>query len=348
MRLAASVPQSKDKLDTVYLAVANLFSHAKTSFSGNERKLAADILRKLSKDVEMSIRIALAERLADSEDAPHELILLLVDDRIEVARPVLARSPVLSDEDLVRVVERGTGEHHIAVAERPKIGETVTAALARSECEAALIALLRNSSAKISHLTFEHLVGRARGMESLQEPLAGRRDLPPVLASRMYVWVSSALKTALLARYPHITQSLAVAIDESAAAALGGAQSTSPDSAKKLIDKLLASGQLKSSFLVRVLQQGQMELFEQGFAALLKMDVETLRKTFYGDSPETVALACRAAGIDRSVFMTVFNLSRHHRHMGAKLSDSDQGDIQAVFNQVPKSEALHRLKSSAA
>lgn len=346
-RLAESIPQSRGKLDNIYLAVATLFEHQK-AITQSERELAADILKRLSKDVEMSIRISLAERLADNPDAPLELILLLADDRIEVARPVLARSPVLSDHDLVSVIERGATDHHIVVAERPAIGETVSAALARSDCEAVLIALLRNETAKISRATFEHLVGRARDLTNLHEPLAGRKDLPAALASRMYVWVSGALKTALLGRYPHITQSLAHAIDESTASLQVGKPATSADSAKKLIDKLLASGQLKSSFLVRVLHQGQMELFEQGFAALLKMEVETLRKALYGDSPETVALACRAAGIDRSVFMTVFNLSRHHRQLATKLSESDRGEVQAVFNQVAKTEALHRLKSTAA
>lgn len=346
-RLAGSVAQSRDKLDDVYLAVATLFEHQK-AVTENEREIAADILRHLSKDVEMSIRIALAERLADNPEAPHELILLLADDRIEVARPVLARSPVLCNEDLLRVIERGTIDHHIVVAERPAIGETVSAALARSECEAVVIALLRNETAKISHATFDLLVGRAQHLVNLHEPLAGRKDLPGALASRMYIWVSAALKTALVGRYPHIAHSLARAIDENTTSLQAGKQSTSPESAKKLIDKLLAAGQLRSSFLVRVLHQGQMELFEQGFAALLKMDVQTMRKALYGESPHTVALACRAVGIDRSVFMTVFNLSRHHRRIGAQLTESDQWEIQAIFNQVPKTEALDRLKSTAA
>jgi hypothetical protein len=73
-----------------------------------------------------------------------------------------------------------------------------------------------------------------------------------------------------------------------------------------------------------------------------------MRKALYGESPHTVALACRAVGIDRSVFMTVFNLSRHHRRIGAQLTESDQWEIQAIFNQVPKTEALDRLKSTAA
>ena len=91
-----------------------------------------------------------------------------------------------------------------------------------------------------------------------------------------------------------------------------------------------------------------MELFEYAFAALLSMELETMRKALYGENPMTVALACRAAGIDRSVFQTVFNLSRHHRRVTAQLSDSDQKQIGTIFSQVPKTEALDRLKTAAA
>jgi uncharacterized protein (DUF2336 family) len=164
----------------------------------------------------------------------------------------------------------------------------------------------------------------------------------------MYVWVSGALKSALIARYPHIAQSLARTIEETSSSLQSGKSPTSPDSAKKLIDKLSASGQLKASFLIRVLQQGQMELFEQGFAALLKMDVEAMRKTLYGGGALSVALACRAAGIDRSVFNTVFHLSRHHRKILSKLSDSEDGEIDAIFRQIPKTEALDRVRAQAA
>jgi len=78
------------------------------------------------------------------------------------------------------------------------------------------------------------------------------------------------------------------------------------------------------------------------------MKVETMRKALYGENPQTVALACRAAGIDRSVFQTVFNLSRHHRRVVAELSDTDKSQIGAIFSQVPKTEALDRLRTQAA
>ena len=349
MHLANSVFAPKTRFEEIYLAVASLFEHQRNSFVAHERQLATDILRRLSKDVEMSIRIGLAEKLASDPAAPHELIVLLADDKIEVARPILARSPVLSDEDLRCLITSGSKDHQIAIAERPNIGETVSAALARGACEIVLIALLRNQSARIAADTFAELGEQARRLPGLQAPLTERPDLPADLAHSMYEWVSGALKTALSSRYPQFAEPLARAIAEtSAELQSSGEVAVMGENAKKLVDKLHASGQLRASFLIRVLNQGQMELFECAFATLLNMDIETLRKALYGANPQTVALACRAAGIDRSVFHTVFRLSRLHRRVTANLSPTDHKQIGAVFNEFQKTEALDRLRAAEA
>lgn len=122
----------------------------------------------------------------------------------------------------------------------------------------------------------------------------------------------------------------------------------SETSARKLIDKLASSGQLRASYLIRVLREGQIELFDHGFATLLQLDVGPMRQALYGPSPRPVALACRAAGIDGSAFQTVFQLSRRHRDCGIALSQSDEQEIRAIFSQVPKGDALQRLRAEAA
>ena len=118
--------------------------------------------------------------------------------------------------------------------------------------------------------------------------------------------------------------------------------------ARRLIDKLSQSGQLKASFLMRVLREGQMALFDHGIATLLQLDVQPLRRALYGASPHPVALACRAAGIDRSAFPTVYELCRHNKQCGTELSESERREIQAIFHQVPKGDALQRLRAAAA
>src|SRR5262249_2294655 len=133
---------------------------------------------------------------------PHEIILMLVDDRIEVAAPLLARSPLLSDTDLVHVVAEGSRDHQVHVAKRPGIGASVSEALVQTDLDVVLDALLRNTTAKIGEETFGSLVQRARESESLAQLLAERADLPPVLAHRMCEWVSGELKRMLTTRFP--------------------------------------------------------------------------------------------------------------------------------------------------
>ena len=342
-----AVHDYRGRLDDIFLSVTKLFEHRNASFSPRERAMAADILRRLSKDVEMSIRISLAERLAEDPDAPHELIFLLADDRIEVARPILARSPVLDDQDLLHIVTTGSTDHQILVAGRPAIGEFVTAALARAESEVVILALLRNPTARIGGETFAHLVDRARGSNKLQEQLVARADLPAVLATRMYPWVSAALKTALTRRYPHVAVPLARALEETTTSLRNGRAGTSETAAAKLVAKLNAAGQIRPSFLIRVLHQGQMDLFEHGLAAQLGIEVWLVRQAIYSERAKLLALACRAIGIDRAVFMTVFNISRQYRNAKLTVSEQDQREIRTVFDTFSKAEALDRFRAEA-
>src|SRR5262249_33927881 len=155
-------------------------------------------------------------------------------------------------------------------------------------------ALLCNTTAKIGKETFAKLVERARTKENFSNLLAERSDLPPEFASLMCSWVSVELKAVLTRRFPQSASSIARAVEETALAVEPG--TTSPQtSAAKLAAKLYTAGQLRCSFLIRVLNQGQLELFDHGFAKLLGLDVEVMRRVLYNDRPTMMALACRAA-----------------------------------------------------
>jgi uncharacterized protein (DUF2336 family) len=101
-------------------------------------------------EAERDIRQRLAERLADAAWAPSALINILALDEIEIARPIIARSPVLQDHDLIRLLVQATLEHQIEVARRPRLAASVVEAiLARGE-PAVLTALASNDSAELS------------------------------------------------------------------------------------------------------------------------------------------------------------------------------------------------------
>src|ERR1043166_4809000 len=154
-------PQGGASREEIYLAVASLYRIQGAGLNERERELMREILRRLTKDVEMAIRIALAQRLADDIHAPHDLILLLVDATIDVARPLILSSPLFSEKDALELIARASASHLEAVAGRPNIGAAVTDALTESDCESVLLTLLRNATARISDRSYARLVEKS-------------------------------------------------------------------------------------------------------------------------------------------------------------------------------------------
>jgi uncharacterized protein (DUF2336 family) len=344
-RLAAlATATSHSNRSEIYVAIATLFRVQGNHLSERERTLMRDILKRLALDVEMAIRISLAERLADDPDAPLELILLLADDTVEVARPILLRSLKLSDHNLIELLASADVERQMVCAARPQIGESVSEKLAESNAEPVLVTLVRNATARIAAGTFETLVEKSRHIAALREPLAHRDDLPGPLANRLCDWVSDALKTYLVDS-GRLSQKIATQEVEAAAQTVSGPARNDPrGSGQKLVDKLAIAGQLKPGFLLRVLQQGQTELFDLAFAKLLEIDQTKFCEIFYRKGPRPAALACHAVGIDRCVFPTVFNHSRRSRSINPILSMEDRTEIETVFSSYSRTEALTTLK----
>jgi uncharacterized protein (DUF2336 family) len=343
IQLAAD-PHLSQRSD-IYQAVASLYRTQGTLLSDRERTLMREILRRLTADVEMAIRVATAEQIAIDPQAPLDLVLFLIDDQIEVARPLILRSHRLSDKDLLRFVAEADIARQALCAERPNIGEPVTEVLARSEAEPVLIALVRNVTARIPRAAFELLVDKSRVLRALQEPLVHRADLPPVLAGKMCEWVSDALKSHLVRVHRIDAASAASAVDRAVHSVWTTPPADVSDGSWRLIEKLAAAGQLKPGFLLRVLQQGQLDLFELAFARLLEIDYRRTKRVLYEGGPRPVAMACRAVGIDRCVFPTVYNLSRQARRIHPLLRPDDRVDAEAVFNSYSKAEALARLQA---
>lgn len=92
-------------------SVAGLFERPDLNLAAGERKIAFDILEKLILDIEIAIRRDIAATLAHQPDAPRDLILALANDEIGVALPVLVKSGVLDDTDLINVIRTHSIDH---------------------------------------------------------------------------------------------------------------------------------------------------------------------------------------------------------------------------------------------
>jgi uncharacterized protein (DUF2336 family) len=270
---------------------------------------------------EREIRTRLAGKLSAAEWAPPALINVLALDEIEIARPIIAASPVLQDTDLIRLLVEATIEHQIEVARRPNLGAEVVAAIFKASEPAVLTALASNHSAALAPADMKRLVEAARGIAALRTPLARHPKLNGELALQLYVWVGQAMRQSLSERFrlePKLIEgALAQAVQEAhyGAPAGQGVVVLARDGEReamehRLIEKLHAAGQLRPGYLVRALQEGRLSLFAIALATLGRFEANQVQRVIDSDRPELLGLACAAVGIDRSVFPSILEMIR--------------------------------------
>ena len=80
------------------------------------------------------VRQALAEAFASSEEAPPTIVHALAGDQSDVASPLLERSPLFLDTDLVDAVASGDAARQVAIAGRAHLPCAVAAAIAEVGC----------------------------------------------------------------------------------------------------------------------------------------------------------------------------------------------------------------------
>ena len=295
--------------------------------SGELSPVLGEIFLTLARRAEREVRKALSEKLAHAEWAPAALVNVLALDEIEIARPILECSPILQDEDLLRVLIEASLEHQIAVARRPRISGRVADAVIEQAEPAVLMALTTNHTAGISPEGVRRLVEHSRRIAALRGPLTRHPLLTETLAEQMYQWVGTALRQSIAARFNVDEQALGAAVQ---AAVEGIVRPTAPEERpadqgdrdemeRRLIDKLQSAGQLRAGLLIRAVREKRLSLFAHGLSTLGGFTVEQVRTALSAPTPEALYYACAAVGIDRAVFPTLLVELR-------KLNDSLPGD----------------------
>ena len=89
----------------------------------------AQLVLPLLNRVPVDSRRFVSAALSDSRYAPHELVLRLCEEPVDICAPLLIRSPLLGNGDLVRIIGR-MGPHHAAAMLRRQRLHPAIAALA--------------------------------------------------------------------------------------------------------------------------------------------------------------------------------------------------------------------------
>ena len=326
--------------------INDLFLGKHDVLSDAERTLMTDILRHLIHDVEMSVRRDLAERLAQNPMAPRDLIKSLANDDIEVAHPILSRSQVLHNMDLIEIVHHRTLEHQLAIAMREGVPEDVADALVGTGQRNVIATLLENPSAKISRTTMEYLVEQSRRIDRFQNPLVARPDLGPDLAKKMYWWVSAALRQHIVENFSVDPTDIDNTIESAVTDALRKADIYDPTKTKpfELADRLAEISAITPRLLIEALRQGEVNLFEALFVKLTGIRLTLARRVLFEPGGEGLGVACKAAGIERRDFATIFVLSRRAHPGKTPLESAELTKVLEFYDKLDPATAQSVLQ----
>jgi uncharacterized protein (DUF2336 family) len=314
LELARSTrPGDRDRL---LLGLVDLCNHE--GCGGQQAQaLVQDVFMALVGRVERDIRARLSDRLAGASWAPRDLVLLLARDEADIARPVIAQSLVLEDQDLIRLLVEEDVEHQIEVARRPGLRGAVVSAILDQGSSDVLAALAGNATAELSPMAMERLVTFSQRVAALRAPLARHPALSLDLGAMLYTWVGDTLRRSLTERFAVDADAFAAAVQSAISEARGapgdGASLEFDERAamdRRVVEKLKAGGQLRPGLLLRALKDGKVTLFTIALAELGQYTTDEVRQAMDAPSPDLLALACASVGVDRSAFPTLLRLLR--------------------------------------
>jgi uncharacterized protein (DUF2336 family) len=326
--------------------VSDLFFGTKKTLSDRERALMIEILRRLIHDVEMAVRKALAERLSVEPDAPSDLIVALANDEIDVAHPILVKSNVLQDPELIEIIHQRTMEHQLAVAVRQRLSPVVSDALVATGNADVIRTLLENHGAEINQATLGYLVEQSKRVDSYQNPLVMRPDLSAELAKRMYWWVSAALRKHIVAHFAIDPLELDQRVEEIVTDLIGqnaGGQPALARRSEELAKKVAERGTISPQLLVQTLRQGEVALFEALLAEMSKLRRALVRRIVFEPGGQGLAVIARAIGIAKPDFASIFLLSRSARPGDKVVDPGELSRVMSFFDRVQPTAAQRLL-----
>jgi uncharacterized protein (DUF2336 family) len=252
------------------LARAYLYS----DLNEDDRIAAEGAMLMLLDDPSPLVRRALAEVLAESQDAPPALVHALVNDQPDIAALMIERSPLLIDSDLVDMVGAGDADAQAAIARRAELPRSVAAAIAEVGSAEACLILIENRYAEIAAFSLDRMVERHGQLAAVREALFGLPGLPAATRQALVVKLSETLAGFVVARqWLEETRARRIAQEACEKATVMLAATSERGEVCPLVRHLRASGQLTAGLVLRALLSGNVTLFEQSLSELAELPV---------------------------------------------------------------------------
>jgi uncharacterized protein (DUF2336 family) len=340
--IALAQEPSSAKRRELLREVTDMFFAGAEGHSPGELQAFDGVMGALAAEMEQEIRVELAGRIADVESAPRNLVRALAADNLAVAEPILARSSVLGERDLVALAETKGQAHLRAISSRNDLTTAVSDVIVARADDDTLSALLVNPTVPLSRQASEAVVDRASENPALHAVVVDRHDLPVDLLNEMYFVVEARLREQIMARNASLDPAdleAALEVGRKRVAARDGALPPDYEEAEAHVRALKVRGAISPMTLAGFLRHNQRTRFLIALAELSGVDFHTARRIVDRRELDALAIICKAADFDRALFLTFTVLILEPGRGMAKAQEYGK-----LYQDLPKESALRTMR----
>jgi len=279
--------------------ISDLFLAGASGFQPAHIELFDGILTSLVPQTEVEARSALAERLSGLSNAPPQLVALLVrDDEILIAGPLLRRSPVLEEVTLAELARLKGQPHLMAISDRPTLSPVITDVIVRRGDRDVVRRVAGNAGANFSHLGYATLIRRAGDDGVLAVTVGQRKDLSPVQLKDLLIRSAEVVRRRLFEAVPG-PQRMAInqALAEISGAPKHLAITRDFAAAQRAVQKLHYADELNEGALLRFARAHQYEETAAALSALSGVRIATVDQLLKGDRDDPILILGKSIGI---------------------------------------------------
>ena len=295
--------------EQLFRNMAELFSYVSERCDDDQVAQYDEVLCQLAEFVEIEARAHVAKILAKLDRAPGTVVVKLANDDIEVARPLLQFSNVLSDDDLIDIITHQSEQHREAIASRFSVAERVGEAIVDHGQTSSVVRLVRNANAQLHKATLEKLVERATKDVEIAADLRGRTDIDwNSLRGEIDDVASKVLETLgeIDRRFDPVAAGKVNAVVYNRMRNRAGFSSTEWKVAYNQVKALSDRKQLNERALTRFARFGYGHHAAAALTVILQVKPEVFVKWLASQDYVAITVALKAAGLAADLFEATF------------------------------------------
>jgi uncharacterized protein (DUF2336 family) len=299
-----------------------------------------EVIGRLADEIEVVARAKLANRLAHSDNAPFNVVMILAfDDSIDVAGPVLQHSQRLGAQTLVTNIRTKGQPHLLAISKRSSIPVVVTDELVTRGNREVVQSVASNNGASFSDFGFLHMIKRSETDSILAEQLGLRKEIPRHMFQQLIAKASDDVKRKLERERPDLVSQIQTSVIDVAGKLQSkfGPASKAHFAAKRAVAVQHQYGNLNENSILEYARSHKIEEATVGLSQLCSLPVHVVERALVDSKGEMTLILANALDFTWETTMALLFLSAKDHRISSRDLDDMREDFASLSTEASRS-----------